>query len=179
MVQIGRNIRPELMYALQADLNWKGLDFNIQFQGGALCDKMLLGKWANGVTDANPLTRPFYAGYDNAPLYLVENSWRPDNTDAEYPRLSVNGGSYANNYRVSDFWMRDGAYLRLKNVSVGYTLPSKWTRKINIQEIRLSVTGNNLLTFTQFKYLDPESPNAVTGYYPQQRTVTFGLDITF
>ncbi len=179
MVQIGRNIRPELMYALQADLNWKGLDFNIQFQGGALCDKMLLGKWANGVTDANPLTRPFYAGYDNAPLYLVENSWRPDNTDAEYPRLSVNGGSYANNYRVSDFWMRDGAYLRLKNVSVGYTLPSKWTRKINIQNIRLSVTGNNLLTFTQFKYLDPESPNAVTGYYPQQRTVTFGLDITF
>ena len=75
--------------------------------------------------------------------------------------------------------MRDGAYLRLKNVSVGYTLPSKWTRKINIQNIRLSVTGNNLLTFTQFKYLDPESPNAVTGYYPQQRTVTFGLDITF
>lgn len=178
-VLIARNNRPELMYALQGDLNWKGFDLNIQLQGGALCDKMLLGQWANGVTDANPLTRPFYANYDNAPLYLVENSWRPDNTDAEYPRLSINGGSYANNYRVSDFWKRNGAYLRLKNVSVGYTIPSKITRRINIQGARISVSGNNLLTFTQFKYLDPESPNAVTGYYPQQRTFTFGLDLTF
>ena len=179
VVQIARNSRPELMYAFQFDMSWKGFDVNLQFQGSALCDKMLLGRWANGVTDANPLTRPFYAGYDNAPLYLVENSWRPDNTDAEYPRLSVNGGSYANNYRVSDFWMRNGAYLRLKNASLGYTIPSKITRKINIQSVRFSVSGSNLLTFTRFKYLDPESPNAVTGYYPQQRTVTFGLDITF
>ena len=178
-VLIARNIRPELMYALQGDLNWKGFDLNIQLQGAALCDKMLLGKWANGVTDANPLTRPFYANYDNAPLYLVENSWRPDNTDAEYPRLSINGGSYANNYRVSDFWMRNGAYLRLKNVTLGYTIPSRITRRINIQGARISINGSNLLTFTQFKYLDPESPNAVTGYYPQQRTVTFGIDLTF
>lgn len=179
MVKIGRNSRPELMYALQLDASWKGFDLNILFQGGALCDKYLLGAWSNGVSDATPLTKPWYANYDNAPLYLVENSWRPDNTDAEYPRLSISSDSYSNNYRMSDYWKRDGAYLRLKNISLGYTLPSKLTNRVNIQGVRVFVTASNLLTFTQFKYLDPESPNVVTGYYPQQRTVTFGLDLSF
>ncbi|MBO4468882.1 MAG: TonB-dependent receptor [Bacteroidales bacterium] len=178
-VRIARNPRPELMYALQADASWKGFDINIQFQGGALCDKMLIGNWANGVSDATPLTKPWYANYDNAPLYLVEQSWRPDNTDATYPRLSVNATSYRNNYRVSDFWKRNGAYLRLKNVSLGYTLPRSLTRKVGMESVRLFLTGTNLLTFTEFKYLDPESPNVVTGYYPQQRTLTFGLDLNF
>ena len=178
-VKIGRNSRPELMYALQMDASWKGLDFNVLFQGGALCDKYLLGKWSNGVSDATPLTKPWYANYDNAPLYLVENSWRPDNTEAEYPRLSVSAESYSNNYRLSDFWKRDGAYLRLKSMSLGYTLPGRITRKAGIQGLRFFVTGTNLLTLTAFKYLDPESPNVVTGYYPQQRTFTFGLDLSF
>ena len=178
-VRIARNPRPELMYALQADASWKGFDINIQFQGGALCDKMLIGNWANGVSDATPLTKPWYANYDNAPLYLVEQSWRPDNTDATYPRLSVNATSYRNNYRVSDFWKRNGAYLRLKNVSLGYTLPRSLTRKVGMESVRFFLTGTNLLTFTEFKYLDPESPNVVTGYYPQQRTLTFGLDLNF
>ena len=178
-VMIARNPRPELMYALQFDATWKGFDLNIQFQGGALCDKMLLGAWANGVSDATPLTKPWYGNYDNAPLYLVEQSWRPDNTDATYPRLSANASSYRNNYRVSDFWKRNGAYLRLKNVSLGYTLPRSWTRMVGMESIRTFISGTNLLTFTQFKYLDPESPNVVTGYYPQQRTITLGIDVNF
>ena len=125
------------------------------------------------------MTRPWYANYDNAPLYLVEQSWTPQNTQATYPRLSVSSASYANNYRVSDFWMRNGSYLRLKNVTLGYKLPSNITRKLNINKLRVFFTGGNLLTFTEFKYLDPESPNVVTGYYPQQRTFTFGVDLAF
>lgn len=179
MVFIGRSTRPEMMFAMQFDCSWKGLDFTMQWQGGAMCNKFLLGSWSNGVSDATPLTKPWYAGYDNAPLYLVQQSWTPENTDAQYPRLTTNSTSYNNNYRVSDFWMRDGSYIRLKNVSLGYTLPSKITRKAHIDKVRAFVTGGNLLTFTGFKYLDPESPNVVTGYYPQQRTVTFGLDVTF
>lgn len=179
MVYIGRSTRPEMMFALQFDCSWKGLDLSVQFQGAALCNKMLLGSWSNGVSDATPLTKPWYAGYDNAPLYLVQQSWTPQNTNAEYPRLSTNSTSYNNNYRVSDFWMRDGSYLRLKNVSLGYTMPSKYTRKARIDKVRAFLTGGNLFTLTQFKYLDPESPNVVTGYYPQQRTYTIGLDITF
>ena len=179
MVYIGRGTRPEMMFSLQFDAAWKGLDFSIQFQGGALCNKLLLGSWSNGVSDATPLTKPWYAGYDNAPLYLVQQSWTPENTNAVYPRLTTNTVSYVNNYRVSDFWMRDGSYLRLKNLSIGYTLPQKWTKKAHLSKVRAFFNASNLLTLTDFKYLDPESPNVVTGYYPQQRNFTIGLDLTF
>lgn len=179
MVKIGRSLIPEMMFAFQFDANWKGIDLSVMFQGAAISDKRLIGTWSNGNNDATPLTRPWYANYDNSPLYLVENAWRPDNTDAEYPRLSVSGKSATNNYHISDFWNRDGAYLRLKNVTLGYTLPSKWTRKAHLQNVRFFLNGTNLLTFTEFKYIDPESPNVVTGYYPQQRTFTFGIDLSF
>ena len=179
MVKIGRSLIPEMMFAFQFDADWKGIDFSIMFQGAALSDKRLIGSWANGTNDATPLTKPWYANYDNSPLYLVENAWRPDNTNAEYPRLSVSGRSATHNYQISDFWTRNGAYLRLKNMTLGYTLPSKLTRKAHFQNVRFFLSGTNLLTFTEFKYIDPESPNVVTGYYPQQRAFTFGIDLSF
>ena len=127
----------------------------------------------------NPITRPWYANWDNAPLYLVENSWRPDHTNAEYPRLTVSSVSHSNNAQQSDFWKRNGAYLRLKNVTLGYTLPKAWTNKMGLSNIRVYANGTNLLTFTDFKYIDPESTNVATGYYPQQRTFSFGIDVRF
>lgn len=181
MVKIARSTMPELMFSFQFDADYAGFDFSIQFQGASLCDKMLMGAWSNlnGVTDLTPLTVPWYANYDNAPLYLVEGSWTPDNTDAQFPRLSVDKASYRNNGLLSDFWKRDGTYLRLKNATLGYTVPAKILNKINIDRLRIYVTGTNLLTFTGFKYIDPESQNVITGYYPQQRTVSFGVDLSF
>ncbi len=181
MVQIARSSMPEMMFSFQFDADYAGFDFSLQFQGAALCDKMLMGSWSNysGVVDLTPLTVPWYANYDNAPLYLVEGSWTPENTNAEFPRLSVDKSSYANNGLLSDFWKRDGAYLRLKNATIGYTFPAKLLNKINVDRLRIYLTGTNLLTFTQFKYIDPESTNVVTGYYPQQRTVSFGVDLSF
>ena len=96
---------------------------------------------------------------------------------AEYPRLST--VAYANNAQVSDFWKRNGAYVRLKNVTLGYTLPQSWVKKSGISNLRLFASGHNLFTLTEFKYLDPESANVIQGYYPQQRTFTFGVDVTF
>ena len=176
-VKIARPTTPEMMFSLMADANWKEFDLSVQLQGAALCDKLLCGEWNNGARDQTPLTRPFYAGWDNAPYYLVENSWRPDNTNAEYPRLST--VAYANNAQVSDFWKRNGAYVRLKNVTLGYTLPQSWVKKSGISNLRLFASGYNLFTLTEFKYLDPEAANVIQGYYPQQRTFTFGVDITF
>lgn len=181
MVEIARAPMPEMMFSLALDGAWKGFDLSVQFQGAALVDKMLMGAWYNttNVVDLTPLTVPWYGNYDNAPLYLVENSWRPDNTDAEYPRLSVNKASYSNNARLSDFWKRNGAYLRLKNVTLGYTLPRSVTSKIGLSKVRVYASGTNLFTATEFDYIDPESANVVTGYYPQQRTISFGLDVSF
>ncbi len=178
---IGRGPRPEMMFALNMDANWKGFDISLQFQGAALCDKFLAfyGKGTTGtyVTDAGPMGRPFYAGVDKSPLYLVEGSWRPDNPDAEYPRLTHIPN--AANYAKSDFWKRNGAYLRLKNASIGYTLPKNITKKAGIENLRVFASGMNLFTITEFKYLDPESGNYVWSFYPQQRTFTFGLDLSF
>ena len=185
-VEIARARMPEMMFSLTLDADWKGFDISVQLQGAARTDRMLQEMWYRGFTDGTkpvsdmtPLTTPWYGNYDNAPLYLVENSWRPDNTNAEYPRLSVAKQSYANNSVVSDFWKRNGAYLRLKNVTLGYTFPRKWTNKIGIGNLRVYASGYNLLTATEFKYLDPESTNVVTGYYPQQRTFSFGVDVSF
>lgn len=64
-------------------------------------------------------------------------------------------------------------------VTLGYTFPKKWMKKAGVNNLRIFASGFNLLTFTAFKYLDPESSNVIQGYYPQQRTFTFGLDVTF
>lgn len=68
-------------------------------------------------------------------------------------------------------------YIRLKNVTLGYTLPQSWVKKSGISNLRLFASGYILLT--EFKYLDPESANVIQGYYPRQRTFTFGVDVTF
>lgn len=172
-VKIARNQRPEMMFALNAEANWNGFDLAFQLQGAALTDKML----GSGISDFCPLTRPWYGNWDNSPVYLVEGSWRPDNPNAQYPRLSIAGNSQ--NAYVSDFWKRNGAYLRLKNLTIGYTIPSKLTKKAGMTNVRFFASGVNLFTITDFKYLDPESGNYTWAFYPQQRTFTFGLDLSF
>lgn len=89
--------------------------------------------------------------------------------------------------RYSDYFIEDGSYLKLKNVTLGYTFPRKWTRKAKIDRLRIYVTGSNLLTFTKFTGLDPEFAGAAkTAYgvyygstYPQTRMVTLGIDLSF
>lgn len=172
-VKIARGPRPEMMFALNAEGNWNGFDLAIQLQGAALCDMML----GSGVADFCPLTKPWYGNWDNSPLYLVEGSWRPDNTDSEFPRLSVVNNPQ-NSY-VSSYWKRNGAYLRLKNVTVGYTIPRKALKSVGIEKLRVFASGLNLATINEFKHLDPEAGNFLWSFYPQQRTWTFGLDLSF
>lgn len=176
MVPIGRSSTPEMMFGLSLGAEWKGFDFNMFWQGAAMFDVNICGIYDSGVRDNTFYTKPFYND-GNTPYYLVEKSWRPDNTDAEYPRLGIasrqNGGPF------SSWWVKDGTYLRLKSLQLGYTLPKKWTEKAGFKSIRAYVSGGNLLTFCGLEYLDPEMPSVNQGYYPQQRTYEFGLNITF
>lgn len=177
MVPIGRNNIPEMTFGLNLSASYKGFDFNAFFQGAALCDIYLCGTYpALGFVDDTFYTRTFFCD-GNAPYYLVENSWTPEHTNAKYPRLSadvrLNGGKY------SDWWVRNGNYLRLKSAQIGYTIPQKLTQKVGIEKIRTYVSGSNLFTICGIKYFDPEMPNVNQGYYPQQRVYEFGLNITF
>lgn len=178
MVKIARSHLPKMVFSMNIDLNYKGFDLSAFFQGAAIADNMLCGTWNNGVNDNTPLTRPFYGNSDNTPLYLIEGSWRPDNPDGKYPRLSSQA-NYGNSGLLSSFWRVDGSYLRLKQLTFGYTIPQKVIRKMGLSNLRAYVAGTNLFTLNSFEYLDPEAPNVLQGYYPQQRVMSFGLNITF
>ena len=120
-------------------------------------------------------TRPFYGG-GNTPYYLVSDSWTYDNPDGKYPRLSTL--SRTNNAWASTFWIKDASYARLKNIQLGYNFSKNLIRKVGIDDLRLYVSGMNLLTVSGLKYIDPEAPDVNNGYYPQQMTFTIGLNVT-
>lgn len=185
MTYIGRPNVPELMYGLNIDMAYKGFDFSALFQGAGLVNVSLAGTYegasgTSGVDDNTPFTRAFY-NYGNSPYFLVENAWRPDHTDAEFPRLSAYKASTytAHNAHKNSGWVRKGDYIRLKSIQLGYTLPKAWLQQAKVENIRLSITGSNLFTWDSLKYLDPEMPNVNNGFYPQQKIYAFGVSVTF
>lgn len=184
MTYIGRSNIPELMYGLNIDLAYKGFDFSALLQGAGMSSVSLAGTYegssgTTGVDDNTPFTRTFY-GYGNSPYFLVENAWRPDNPNAEFPRLtSYKAQLSPHNAHINSGWVRKGDYLRLKSVQIGYTLPKSWVSGAKLEKVRLYATGSNLLTFDHLKYLDPEMPNVNNGFYPQQRIYAFGVNVTF
>ena len=105
----------------------------------------------------------------------MESAWREDNRNADYPRLSTVANG--NNAWPSSWWVKNGAYLRLKNLQIGYSLPSRITKKFYVQQLRFFVSGENLPTITDSPGLDPEKGSAIG--YPLMRSVTFGAQITF
>lgn len=175
-VKIGRGYTPELNFALNMEVSYKNVYLTALWQGVALCTYQLSAAYNTGTFDNTMYTRPFYNN-GNAPYYLVEGAWREDNRDAEYPRLSTVANG--NNAWPSTWWVRNGAYLRLKNLQIGYTLPKQLLSKAGIERIYIYLAGTNLLTFSAFKYVDPEMPSVNNGYYPQQRTYSIGVNLTF
>jgi TonB-linked SusC/RagA family outer membrane protein len=113
--------------------------------------------------------------------YLYDNSWRPDNADAKYPRL----GSSTNNTRASDATLIKDDYIRLRDLRLSYSLYSGWTRSLRIKGIKVYADASNLLTFTKVQGgIDPETPNQGTGgvtpnFYPNMRNVGLGLNVNF
>ena len=178
--RVGRTNRPELTFGLNLDFAWNGIDFNAQFTGGALFDVSLTGTYYNYMDDNTIWTQTFKENA-NSPLFLVENAYSVYNPDGTFPRLTLGTpGHGGDNGLASTFWMRDGTYVRLKSAQLGYTFPSKWTKKINLEALRLFVEGQNLFTIDGLPQgIDPESPGVNNGYYPQQRLVMGGITLTF
>ena len=175
-VKIGRSSVPEMTFSLGFDVAWKDISLSALFQGATLCNYAMNGVYANGNCDNTMYTRAFY-GDGNSVKYLVEDAWTPDNTDAKYPRLRAK--TNANNANASSWWIKDGSYLRLKNLQLTYSLPKSILSKAKIDRVSIFVAGTNLFTISAFKYIDPENPGINNGYYPQQRTYSLGLNLTF
>ena len=113
----------------------------------------------------------------NAYSENLDDRWTDDNQDpyAFWPRLTY--GPNKNNYRASTYWLRNGSYIRLKNVELGYSIPKRFVNKLHLDRVRLYLMGTNLLTFSDFKLWDPELGSSNGQQYPLSRTVTIGLTV--
>ena len=165
------NGTPDWTYGLNFNADWKGFDFNIFFQGVAGAD----------IFDATYRTDVASGNY---PSWML-GRWTGEGTSNKYPRLAVGD---ATNWMVSDLYVCDGSYLRLKNITLGYTLPKALTRKLTIERLRFYVQAENLVTWTKYWGFDPEissGPDGIKslgidrGVYPQARTFTVGVNVSF
>jgi len=161
-VYLGSNI-PRYTYGLNIGMNYKHFDLSAFFQGvGKVSVNTVVMERAPINSDGNFKT-------------IHEDSWTPENTDATFPRL-VNT---LQNYSSSSFWVQSGAYVRLKSVQIGYTLPDNILNKTGISSLRVFVSGQNLFTWSKLESdIDPEAPNE-NRYYPQVKVYTFGLNVNF
>ena len=161
---IGNNT-PRYQYGLSLGGDYKGLDFNIFFQGTGKRD-LWLGN-----------NRFFGIGSQwDVPMKAALDFWAEDTPDARLPRPYINGGH--GNRQTSTLYLQDGSYLRLKQLTLGYTIPQSLTRKLSISKARFYITGQNILTLTKLNELfDPENTDLMG--YPIPKTFAFGLDFTF
>lgn len=167
MVPIGNPTSPEIIYGFGFSAGWKGFDASVFFQG--LANESF---WINASA-----TSPFQGQTQLLKVY-ADSHWSEDNQDlyALWPRLS--GSINNNNVQSSTWFMRDGSFLRLKQVEFGYTLPRKLTDKAHIDNLRLYFSGSNLWTWSRFRLWDVEMAGNGLGY-PIQRIMNIGLNITF
>ncbi|OQP58667.1 hypothetical protein A4R26_02610 [Niastella populi] len=157
---------PRYTYGLNLNAAYKGFSFNAFLQG--------VGK-ANGYLYSYAI-QPFYSGGTAHEQH--KDYWTAENPNALFPRLTYNDGG--NNYLPSSFWMKNAAYLRLKNIQLGYTLPISLISKWGMNAVKVYVGGQNLLTRDKFwKGYDVETPVGTGNAYPQVKVYTVGLDIKF
>ena len=175
-IKMGYGGIPEINFGLDLSLAYKSFNLSMLWQGVSHVDIELSGVYDTGVTSSTVYTSTF-TGSGNSPNYLVEDSWTPENTNARYPRLTTVGNG--NNAWQSTWWLINGEFLRLKNLNFSYSIPQNIIKKTPFSGVNIYLAGTNLLTLSHFKYIDPESPSVSNGYYPQQKTYSLGLNLTF
>lgn len=157
-IRMGHPEVPEIVYGFGPSMQYKKWDFSFFFQGVANTSLVMSG------------FHPFGTQYNrNVMEFITEDYWSENNQnpDARYPRLTKYDNN--NNTQASSYWLRNAAFLKLKNAEIGYTF--KWAR--------IYVSGTNLLTFAPFKHWDPEMGGDKAMKYPTQRTFNIGIQMTF
>lgn len=155
------NSTPRFQYGITGNISWKNFDLNIFFQG--------IGKKDVWISD-----NVFWGGSNTSGNWeMYNNSWTPERTNAKYPMYAGRG----QNQVVQTGYLFNGAYLRLKTLALGYTLPKQWVNKAKLSNVRLSLSGYNLFEITQIPNL--YDPDQISSSYPMMRSVAFGLQVGF
>ena len=183
-VIVGRGLSPDIIFGLNSNLSWKGIDFSMLWQGAGLYD-IHYGA-------SQDLSQPFRGG--NAPFkemyvmsYVPENEWNmPSNLNSHpiFPRFVWSGYSTHNTNRNTSFWYKNGTYLRLKSIELGYNVPKKPLSKIGIENLKFYLSGYNVLTLHALDFLDPElernnGGNDAALNYPSTATYSIGMILDF
>lgn len=161
---------PRFQYGGSLQLGYSGFDCSIAFQG--------IGR--QNVRMTKNMVQALQANWGNTPAIIDGNYWSEKNTSERnaqvfYPRLTYTNASA--NYAMSDYWLFNGRYFRMKNVTFGYTLPQSWTEKVTVKQARIYVAANDLFCISQFpKGWDPEMGSSS---YPITTSILFGLSINF
>lgn len=154
------NSTPRFQYGITGNISWKNFDLNIFFQG--------IGKRDIWISD-----NVYWGGSGTAGNWeMYNNSWTPERTDAKFPMYAGRISSI-----TQSGYLINAAYLRLKTLSLGYTLPKNWTDKVKLSNVRLSLAGYNLFEITQVP--DLYDPDQISSAYPMMRSVAFGVQVGF
>ena len=166
LVYLG-NTSPRFTFGLNLGMEWKGFDLSALFQGVGQRNMLI---YPSAVV-------PFVDAW-RQPWAINKDYWTAQHTDALFPRLYVGG---TQNVLTSTKWVQNAAYIRLKNLQVGYTLPQQWTNKAKIQKARIFFSGQDIWEHSKmwYKYFDAESPNNAAYNYPFFRSYAAGVNITF
>ena len=163
------NYFPRYEYSFNLAAQYKGFDLTAFFQGVGKKDNYLSGTGS----------QPFYSSdFQGSMFKYQQDFWTPQNTAAAYPRLTAS--SIPNNYVASSYWVRSAAYLRIKNLVLGYTLPKTLTEKVKVKSARIYLSAQNLVTWSNFfPGFDPEQRDTGGIFYPIMKTYTVGINIKF
>ena len=161
---IGKD-KPSWTGGLNIALYYKDFDFSAFFQGAFDVYGYYTGESS-------------YAFYNSGKVLERHlDRWTPENHNASYPRITKDSQI---NFSTSSFWLQDDSYVRLKNISLGYNIPSVLTQKIGIDKVKVYISGENLLTFSGLEGIDPEAPASNRGaYYGNVKKVSLGLKVSF
>jgi TonB-linked SusC/RagA family outer membrane protein len=161
----GNGSKATTNYSLNLGVEYKNFALSVLLTGAAGYDIYLEG-------EAQSPLRNGFNGYD----YQLDY-WTPENTGARFPRIS-DGGFNDNNYKYSDFWSRNGKHIRFKNINLSYTLP-KMKKNTTFDEIKFFCTGQNLFVIKDFEEdFDPQTGSGLGWYYPQTKSITFGINVS-
>jgi hypothetical protein len=158
---------PRYMYGMNLSAGFKGFDLSVMLQGVGKRDVLATGDAIWAFQNAGKIQK------------WHQDYWTPENPDAAYPRLVATTSH--NNFENSDFWVFNASYLRMRNLTFGYTFPDAMMESISVQRLRLYFSGQNLFTIDDMPPgWDPEIPNETLGaLYPITKVFTFGVDLTF
>lgn len=170
------NYMPDFTYGFGGSFGYKGLDFEVAFQG----------VYGNEILNLNRRYLDNMEGNTNGTTAAF-NRWKSPTEIGDGNTNRANRKQTGNNSRTSTWHIEDGSYLRLQNIALGYTLPAKWTRKFYVEKLRIYVSAQNLVTWTDYSGYNPEVSNRTSaltpgedyGTYPLAKTYMVGLNVTF